>query len=185
MRKNKTEIGKRPDRLTKKQGDGKEKSRCRHRRSCQKASREKAKGGGNIGIRKAALIEPQRRALFRPAQDIAARSGAVTASVVRPAAAATAPFPNLEDRLVRITDEGTYKPLRASDIEKSAKPVIAYPYDAATNTVHSESRLNKVLLVYLDPSKMDEETQKRAAGGVLGLFCDMHAPRLRSERMGA
>ncbi|WP_020174930.1 ubiquinol-cytochrome c reductase iron-sulfur subunit [Methyloferula stellata] len=93
--------------------------------------------------------------------------GAVAASVVRPAAAAEAPFPNLGDHLVRVTDEGTYTPLRVSDIEKSAKPVIAYPYDAATNTVHSESRLNKVLLVYFDPAQMDAETQKRAAGGVL------------------
>lgn len=93
--------------------------------------------------------------------------GAVAASVVRPAAATEAPFPNLGDHLVRVTDEGTYTPLRVSDIEKSAKPVIAYPYDVATNTVHSESRLNKVLLVYFDPAQMDAETQKHTAGGVL------------------
>jgi Rieske Fe-S protein len=92
--------------------------------------------------------------------------GAVAASVVKPLAAAAAQ-PGIGDRLVRTSDEGTYVPLRASDIKDAPKPVIAYPYDVVSSSVRSESRLNKVLLIPLDPSDMDAETRARAAGDIL------------------
>jgi Rieske Fe-S protein len=93
--------------------------------------------------------------------------GAVAASIIKPLAAAAAQLPSPGDRLVRTSDEGTYVPLRASDIKEAGKPVIAYPYDVAANIVRSESRLNKVLLIHVDPSEMDSETRARAADDVL------------------
>jgi rieske iron-sulfur protein len=45
--------------------------------------------------------------------------------------------------------------------------IIAWPFDPATGTVRSGSRLNKVLLVRLDPATMIGATKERAAGAIV------------------
>src|SRR5262249_10215808 len=46
-------------------------------------------------------------------------------------------------------------------------PVLAWPMDPASNTVRKDSRLNKILLVRLDPTTLGGSTKDRAAGGVV------------------
>jgi rieske iron-sulfur protein len=74
--------------------------------------------------------------------------------------------PKEGDVLVAIDAE---KPvaLEPKDIPVGGPPVLAWPMDPASNTVRRDSRLNKVLLVHLDPSTLVGSTQERAAEGVV------------------
>lgn len=71
------------------------------------------------------------------------------------------------DLLVADDAEDGAAPLSLADL-KPGKPLLAFPYDAKTKTVRNESRLNKVLLLRLDPAEMDDKTKALAADGVLG-----------------
>jgi Rieske Fe-S protein len=75
--------------------------------------------------------------------------------------------PQRGDRLVLAGADGIPKPLKLDDIKAGAKPLHAFPFDAASGTVRNGSRFNKVLLVRLDPAMLDEDTRKRSANGVL------------------
>ena len=57
--------------------------------------------------------------------------------------------------------------LEPKDIPVGGPPVLAWPMDPASNTVRKESRLNKVLLVHLDPSTLVGSTKDRAAEGIV------------------
>ena len=57
--------------------------------------------------------------------------------------------------------------LGPKDIPVGGPPVLAWPMDPSSNTVRNESRLNKVLLVHLDPSTLVGTTKDRAAEGVV------------------
>jgi rieske iron-sulfur protein len=58
-------------------------------------------------------------------------------------------------------------PLRPEDLVVGAGQVMAWPMDPAGNIVRSGSRLNKVLLLRLDPAGLDERTHQFAADGVV------------------
>jgi len=58
-------------------------------------------------------------------------------------------------------------PLEPKDIPFGGPPVFAWPMDLAANVVRSGSRLNKILLVRLDPATLIGVTQERAADGVV------------------
>ncbi len=80
--------------------------------------------------------------------------------------------PKKGDWLVQVDDDAM-KPLTAADITVDSKPVIVYPYDSAAKVARSSSRLNRILLVKLDPSTLDGPTAERAADGVVAYsaFC--------------
>lgn len=80
--------------------------------------------------------------------------------------------PKAGDQFVQVDDEGR-KPLRSTDIQVGEKPVIVYPYDPKTKTLRDSSRLNRILLVKLDPSTLDAPTAARAVDGVVAYsaFC--------------
>jgi rieske iron-sulfur protein len=61
----------------------------------------------------------------------------------------------------------TSEPLKPSAISLGDKQMMAWPIDPASNTVRSGSRLNKVLLLRLDPEGFDPETKERAAEGIV------------------
>jgi Rieske Fe-S protein len=72
--------------------------------------------------------------------------------------------PKRGDLLVPI--EGTeVRALAPADIP--ATPLLAWPMDPAQKVVRNGSRLNKVLLVSLDPSTLVGATRERAAAGVV------------------
>ncbi|MCP5233929.1 MAG: Rieske 2Fe-2S domain-containing protein [Zoogloeaceae bacterium] len=80
----------------------------------------------------------------------------------------TRAHPQAGDRLVRAdADSGVNTPLDLASLAVGDKPLIAYPFDPATRTVRDGSRLNRVLLIRLDPAGFDERTRARAAEGVL------------------
>ena len=58
-------------------------------------------------------------------------------------------------------------PLKASDIKAGGKPLLVYPFDIDTKKPRSESRLNKLLLVRVDPNDLSEEARARSVDGVL------------------
>jgi rieske iron-sulfur protein len=90
---------------------------------------------------------------------------AVAGSLIAPAFGEPADErPKRGDLLVPI-DGAEVRPLAPADI--TATPLLAWPMDPAQNIVRSGSRLNKVLLVALDPSTLVGATRERAAAGVV------------------
>jgi Rieske Fe-S protein len=75
--------------------------------------------------------------------------------------------PQTGDLLVRV-DSAEPTPLTPQDLVEGAGQTLAWPMDPAGNVVRSGSRLNKVLLVRLDPAGLDERTRQYAAEGVVG-----------------
>jgi rieske iron-sulfur protein len=74
--------------------------------------------------------------------------------------------PREGDLLVAV-DATAPQPLTPEDVPLGAKPVMAWPMDPESNTVRSGSRLNKVLLLRLDPEGFDAETKDHAADGII------------------
>lgn len=80
--------------------------------------------------------------------------------------------PRKGDWLVQVDDEAK-KPLASGDLTLGAKPVIVYPYDPAAKALRDGTRLNRIVLVKVDPSTLDAATAARAADGVVAYsaFC--------------
>ncbi len=70
------------------------------------------------------------------------------------------------DLLVPAKGDAT-APLKAGDIKAGSKPVLVWPYDLAQKAARSDSRLNKLLLIRMDPAEMSDEMKQRSVGGVL------------------
>jgi Rieske Fe-S protein len=79
---------------------------------------------------------------------------------------ARAARPAATDLLIKLGDD-TLTPLRPDAIAIGAKPTIAWAMTAVERVVKSGSRLNRVLLVRLDPAALVESTRTRAADGVV------------------
>jgi Rieske Fe-S protein len=75
--------------------------------------------------------------------------------------------PKEGDLLVGVGGAATPEPLRPNDLELGGKPTMAWPMEPESSTVRSGSRLNKVLLLRLDPEGFDSETKDHAAEGVV------------------
>ena len=76
--------------------------------------------------------------------------------------------PKEGDLLVNVTAAANPEPLKPEDLPLDGKQTLAWPMDPETKTLRSGSRLNKVLLLRLDPEGFDAETKDRAAEGVIG-----------------
>ena len=59
------------------------------------------------------------------------------------------------------------QPLTPENVILGAKPIMAWPMESESSTVRSGSRLNKVMLLHLDPESFDAETRDHAADGVV------------------
>jgi rieske iron-sulfur protein len=75
--------------------------------------------------------------------------------------------PQEGDLLVRV-GSATPTPLTPDSLQLGAGQIMTWPMDPAGNIVRDGSRLNKVLLLRLDPSVLDAQTSQRAASGVVG-----------------
>ena len=60
---------------------------------------------------------------------------------------------------------------------------MAWPMDPVGNVVRNGSRLNKVLLVRLDPAVLDAQTAAARGGWRGGLLGDLSAHRLRGGQL--
>ena len=59
------------------------------------------------------------------------------------------------------------EPLTVDKVPAGDKPIMAWPMDPESSTVRSGSRLNKILLLRLDPESLDPVTKERAAEGAV------------------
>lgn len=98
-------------------------------------------------------------------------------------AAAAADGPQPGDWLVSV-DADSPTPLKVSDLKLNAKQLIAWPHDRTGGRSRDGSRLNRVLLLRLDPGALDAETLARSADGVVAYSavcthqgCDVNAWR--------
>jgi Rieske Fe-S protein len=106
---------------------------------------------------------------------------------------ATSARPAPGDLLVKIGDDGA-TPLTAADI-MTGTPTLAWPMLSEGRVVRSASRLNRIVLVRVDPTALSERTRAAAADGIVAysavcthtgcevgaflgdehaLFCDCH-----------
>ena len=74
--------------------------------------------------------------------------------------------PGKDDFLVKVSDT-TFTPLTASDVPVAAKPVAAWAMSPDERIVRNGSRLNRVLLMRLEPESLDPKTRALAADGVV------------------
>jgi hypothetical protein len=61
----------------------------------------------------------------------------------------------------------TPEPLSPDNVSPADKPMMAWPMDPESQTVRSGSRLNKVLLLRLDPEGFDPETREHSFEGIV------------------
>jgi Rieske Fe-S protein len=79
---------------------------------------------------------------------------------------ATRDRPKAGDLLVKV-GSAELTPLGPDSLPLGTGQVMAWPMDPVGNIVRDGSRLNKVLLVRLDPAGLDPQTGTRAADGVV------------------
>jgi rieske iron-sulfur protein len=105
-------------------------------------------------------------------RDVLAAISALGLDAVAGAAAAHAQAepaserPKAGDLLVAIDGDST-TPLAPKDLPQDGPQVFAWPMDSAGTVVRKGSRLNKILLLRLDPSTLAGVTGERAADGVV------------------
>jgi rieske iron-sulfur protein len=78
--------------------------------------------------------------------------------------------PKEGDVLVSIESESSPVPLQAKDIPSGGPSVLAWPMDPASNLVRNGSRLNKVLLLRLDPATLIGGNARARSGWRCRLF---------------
>jgi rieske iron-sulfur protein len=112
--------------------------------------------------------------------------------------------PKEGDLLVKFGD-ATNTPLTPGDVPAGSKQIFAWSMDPSDKTVRSGSRLNRILLVRLEPEKLVGETKARSAEGVVAyssicphngcdvnewvaadqtLFCACHASKFEPRDAG-
>ena len=74
--------------------------------------------------------------------------------------------PQEGDLLVR-ADSTDLSPLTPQALPTDGAPMLAVPYDPAAKLVRDGSRLNRIVLLHLDPTTLNEQTAGRAAEGVV------------------
>ncbi len=75
--------------------------------------------------------------------------------------------PQSGDVLVYASGAKANHPIIASDLAPGSPQILAWPMDPASKTVRDGSKLNQVLVVAVDPSKMTDDTKANAAGSVV------------------
>jgi Rieske Fe-S protein len=111
------------------------------------------------------VINPRRRAALKAAIKLGLGVGVAPVLAVAQDDQATQ-RPRAGDFLVRV-DDATLTPLGVDDIPRGAPQTMAWAVDPASKTVRSGSRLNRILLLRLDPEKLTEGTRANAAAGIV------------------
>lgn len=109
------------------------------------------------------VVDVQRRMLLKAT---GAAAGCCALPIGSAHAVEAVDGPAKGDLLVPAKGDAT-APLKAEDIKVGAKPVLAFPYDLKEKKAKDGSRLNKLLLVRLDPAEMTDEIKARSANGVV------------------
>ena len=90
--------------------------------------------------------------------------------------------PQPGDRFQFIKGELKDQFARPDALTPGERPVEAFPYDPAENVLRRKNRLNRLLVLRLDPSEMDEETRSRSVDGVVAYsaLCTHRACTIKS-----
>ncbi|MEX2518967.1 MAG: Rieske (2Fe-2S) protein [Paracoccaceae bacterium] len=75
--------------------------------------------------------------------------------------------PQPGDRFLLIKGEFKNELLRADMLEPGGKPVECFPFDTGSDTAKRKNRLNRSLVLRLDPAEMDDDTRALSADGLL------------------
>ena len=75
--------------------------------------------------------------------------------------------PREGDLLIAVSAAANPEPLKPDDLPLGGKQTMAWPIDPASNAVRNGSRLNKVLMLRLDPEGFDPETKDHAVEGIV------------------
>jgi Rieske Fe-S protein len=75
--------------------------------------------------------------------------------------------PQPGDRFVFVAGDKAGTEIKPDDLAVGSAQVLAWPVDPQTRIVRNASRLNQVLLVRLEPERLDETTRERAADGIV------------------
>lgn len=76
-------------------------------------------------------------------------------------------FPQKGDRIQGIKGDLKAQDIKPDMLEFGARPVEAFPFDPAEGVLRRKNRLNRLLVVRLNPDDMDEPTRERSVDGVL------------------
>src|SRR5689334_14921862 len=119
-----------------------------------------------------ACVDPDRRRAvgLLAAVGLAAVLPAQGAAADEQDAAKKPPRPG--DELVFATGDREGQTIKAADVTQDGALVQAWPKDAASGTVRKGSRLNRILLVRLDPASLDKKTAERAGEGGVVAYSD-------------
>jgi rieske iron-sulfur protein len=113
----------------------------------------------------ATVTNPRRRAALRAAIRLGLGAGLAPALAFAQSDQASQ-RPQAGDWLVKV-DDATLTPLGADDISLGAPQTMAWAIDPASRTVRNGSRLNRLLLLRLDPATLAESTRANAAAGIV------------------
>lgn len=100
----------------------------------------------------------------------AALAAGVAAHADKEALAATSPDRGplqAGDRFQIVKGELRDTFLRPEHLEIGAAPLEGFPFDPRTDVLRRKNRLNRVILLRLDPAEMDDATRERSTNGVL------------------
>jgi rieske iron-sulfur protein len=71
--------------------------------------------------------------------------------------------PQIGDQFVYFSGDKKGQVVKPDDLPLGGPQVVVWPIEPKTQTVRNGSRLNQVLLIRLDPAKLDEKTRANAA----------------------
>ena len=109
----------------------------------------------------AAILAPQRANAAKPPEKLPTQPG---------------------DRIQIIKGDLKDKFVRPDMLTVGAKPFEAFPYDPENDVSRRKYRLNRLLVLRLDPAEMDDETRENSADGVLvySALCTHRACTIKS-----
>lgn len=111
-------------------------------------------------------------------------AGVAFAGIPAPSSAATPDKlpPQPGDRVQIIEGELKDQLVKPGLLDVGAAPFEAFPFDPVTGTLRRGNRLNRLLVLRLDPAEMDEETSARSGDGVLvySALCTHRACTIKS-----
>jgi rieske iron-sulfur protein len=111
--------------------------------------------------------EPTRRLLVLTALAVGATLGATKSAAEDEGQSGSDERPRKSDLLVLSDGPQAGAVIKPSDLQLGGPPVHAWPKDPKTSVIRKGSRLNEILIIRLDPNKLDEETRSRSADGVV------------------
>ena len=124
-------------------------------------SRREVLAGGTGLVLGATIAAPDEAAASKPPEKLPAQPG---------------------DRIQFIKGELKDQMLKADMLTTGEKPVEAFPFDPVNNVLRRKYRLNRMLVLRLDPAEMDEETRGLSADGLLvfSALCTHRACTIKS-----